>query len=142
MPVLGNPRHERFAQALAKGLPAVGAYELAGYKPDCGAASRLSRNVKVEARLSEILNRGAERAECTVASIIEELEEARGLARNIQQPSPMVAASMGKAKVAGLLVDKSEHTGKDGGPIETASASPRELARAVLSMLRDVETPE
>ena len=33
-----------------------------------------------------------------------------------------------------------EHTGKDGGPIETASASPRELARAVLSMLREAET--
>ena len=35
-----------------------------------------------------------------------------------------------------------EHTGKDGGPIETTSASPRELARAVLSMLRDVEEPK
>jgi hypothetical protein len=33
-----------------------------------------------------------------------------------------------------------EHTGKDGGPVEIAPTNPRELARAVLSMLRDTET--
>jgi phage terminase small subunit len=138
--VLANPRHERFAQELAKGKTADEAYQLAGYAPNRGNASTLKANQSVEARVTEILNRGAVRAECTVASIIEELEEARGLAKEIQQPSPMVAASMGKAKVAGLLVDKSEHTGKDGGPVEIAPTNPRELARAVLSMLRDTET--
>lgn len=139
MPILDNPRHERFAQALAKGKTSDEAYQLAGYAPNRGNASTLKAKQNIEARVSELLNRGAERAECTVASIINELEEARTLARGIEQPSPMVAASMGKAKVAGLLVEKTEHTGKDGGPIETASANPRELARAVLSMLREAE---
>lgn len=133
--MLDNPRHERFAQELAKGKTADEAYQIAGYKPNRGNASTLKAKQNIEARVSEILNRGAERAECTVASIIDELEEARSLANRIEQPSPMVAASMGKAKVAGLLVDKTEHTGKDGGPIEHSDASPRELARAMMSFL-------
>jgi len=33
MPVLKNPRHERFAQLLASGKSGTAAYELAGYKP-------------------------------------------------------------------------------------------------------------
>jgi hypothetical protein len=31
MPILSNPRHEKFAQALAEGKPASAAYEEAGY---------------------------------------------------------------------------------------------------------------
>ena len=34
-----------------------------------------------------------------------------------------------------------EHTGKDGGPIETSS-DPRNLARAILAILREAETEE
>jgi phage terminase small subunit len=34
MPVLSNPKHERFAQELAKGKTADEAYQLAGCKPN------------------------------------------------------------------------------------------------------------
>lgn len=37
------------------------------------------------------------------------------------------------------LAEKQEHTGKDGGPIETKDSTPRELARAVLGLLRDAQ---
>ena len=40
---LGNARHERFAQGVASGMSATGAYEDAGYEPDRGHASRLAR---------------------------------------------------------------------------------------------------
>jgi hypothetical protein len=35
-----------------------------------------------------------------------------------------------------------EHTGKDGGPIETQDNTPRDLARAVLAVLRDAQVED
>ena len=124
MSVLSNAKHELFAQELAKGKPQAEAYQLAGYKPSEQHASRLASNGKVADRVAEILSRSAVRAEITIATILAELEEARELARKIEQPGPMVSASMGRAKVAGLLVDRTELTGKDGKPIQTQEVSP------------------
>lgn len=73
MPVLKNPRHERFAQELAKGKPASEAYTLAGYSPNEGNAIRLKGNEKVQKRLAELLSGAAARAEITIASVLEEL---------------------------------------------------------------------
>ena len=58
----------------------------------------------------------AKRNELTIDDIIKELEEARTAALTAESPqsSAAVAATMGKAKVLGMLVDKKEHTGKDG----------------------------
>jgi phage terminase small subunit len=108
LPCLSNPKHERFAQGLAKGLTQVEAYEEAGYKPDTGAAARLSVNVSLKARVAELQERGAIRAEITVADLILELEEARKAAVSADNPqsSAMVAATMGKAKLLGFITDK------------------------------------
>jgi hypothetical protein len=43
MPVLKNPRHERFAQLLASGKTAKDAYALAGYRPSESNGAWLSR---------------------------------------------------------------------------------------------------
>ena len=117
MPVLRNPRWEAYAQELAKGKPARQAYVLAGYKKNDGNASRLKSNEKLAARVNELVERtaanAAARAEVTVVSLLNELEEARKLAAEINQPSAAVAATLGKAKVAGLIVDRKE-VGKPG----------------------------
>lgn len=118
MPVLKHPRRERFAQEIAKGMPQLKAYGIAGYKPNDGNASKLVRRPEVVARVREITGRGAKRAEITVESICRELEEARALARRLEQASPMVMASMGKAKVTRLIDDVAKHVGLDGGPIK------------------------
>lgn len=73
MPVLENARHERFAQALASGMSATDAYADAGYSGDRTAASRLSTNVNVQARVAEILSAGAERAEINQEMVLREL---------------------------------------------------------------------
>jgi phage terminase small subunit len=131
MPVLANPKHELFAQELAKGRTQVQAYEKAGYKPSDSNSTKLAGRPEVQARVAEITGRGAIRAEITVAAILEELEEARSLAKKIDQPAPMVSASMGKAKLAGFLTERVEHTGKDGGPIQTEELSDTESARRI-----------
>lgn len=110
MPALENPRHERFAQELAKGKTQAEAYQIAGYAPSEPNASRLTSNEKVQARVAEIQERGAIRAEVTVSTLLEELEAARiaALAAATPQSSAAVAASLGKAKLLGLITDKSE----------------------------------
>jgi len=54
MPTLPNPRHERFAQELAKGKSQIEAHELAGYKPHRGNASLLAQDKSIVARVSEL----------------------------------------------------------------------------------------
>ena len=112
MPQLANAKHERFAQEIAKGKTQSEAYVLAGYKPSVANASTLRTNQKVGARIAEIQGRAAVRAEMTVADIIKELEEARqaALQAGTPQSGAAVTASMGKAKLLGLVVDKSEQT--------------------------------
>jgi hypothetical protein len=55
----------------------------------------------------------AARAQVTVESILNELEDARKQAAEINQPSAAVSAIVAKAKVAGLIVDRKE-VGKPG----------------------------
>ena len=55
MPVLENPKHELFAQELAKGKSAIEAHEVAGYKPHRSTASTLARLPSISARVDELL---------------------------------------------------------------------------------------
>ena len=111
MPVLKNARHERFAQELAKGKTATEAYTAAGYTGDRTAASRLSTNVNVSARITEIQSKTVKKAEITVQSLADELEEARAMALKEGQTSAAVSATMGKAKLFGLGVDNKRVSG-------------------------------
>src|ERR1700684_1675773 len=77
MPTLPNARHEKFCQALASGKTADEAYVLAGYKPNRANASVLKSKQNISTRVAELLNGGAERAQVTVESLINEAEEAR-----------------------------------------------------------------
>jgi terminase small subunit-like protein len=105
---LRNARHERFAQELAKGKSKYGAYKAAGYSPDRGAAVRLSANASIAARVADLKKKAAERTIVSVADIAQQLDEDREFARELESPSAAVSATMGKAKVLGLLVDKTE----------------------------------
>lgn len=136
MPVLDNAKHELFAQGLAKGLAAVRAYEEAGYQPNTSAASRLFANVSIAERVAELQSSAAAKTECTIADIAKQLDEDRTLAHTVEQAGAAVSATMGKAKLFGLIKDKHEHTGKDGGPIETKDPDAAEIARRLAFVLR------
>ena len=120
MPLLDNPKHEIFAQELAKGASQKDAYESAGYKPSEQHACRLASNGKVAARVSEIMGKAAVRAEISIALLriaekAEQLRDAAGLscARN---------AWMDAAKVNGLIVDKAENTNRNVDPNSLSDA--------------------
>lgn len=151
MPNLSNSRHELFAQQVAKGKPLEEAYALAGYKPHASSASRLRSSAKVAARIEELQQRVAERAVTSATDIIEQLSEDRDFARFLGAPSAAISATMGQAKVLGLLKDRVEHTGKDGAAIEIETldtevqsnyALARAIAFALAIGLRDAEAPQ
>lgn len=118
MPALSNPKHERFAQALAKGMTQAEAYADAGYKPSEPNASRLTSNDKVQARLAELQERAAVRTEITVASITERLLAIATKAEKSEE-APMLQAAraslMDAAKLNGLVIEKGDHQHKHTG---------------------------
>jgi phage terminase small subunit len=128
MPALQNPKHERFAQELAKGKSQAEAYAGAGYAPSEPNASRLTRNDKVQARVAELQDRGAKRAEVTLESLIREAGEIQDEAKADKQYSAATAALTAKAKLAGLWVDKNENTNRNVDPARVTDA---ELAAVV-----------
>jgi hypothetical protein len=108
MAILTNPRHERFAQELAKGKSATEAYALAGYAPNDGNCIRLKGNERVIERVAELQQRGAERAVVTVESLIEEAGTIQEAALHDGQYGPAVSALTAKAKLAGHWVERKE----------------------------------
>lgn len=75
-------------------------------------AKEVFDNGKITARLNELRSMAAKRNEITVDDLVKELEEARNAALGASNPqsAAAVAATMGKAKLLGLVVDKAEST--------------------------------
>jgi hypothetical protein len=131
--ILKNSRHELFAQLVAEGKSATAAMKEAGYS-DGRNSWRLMRNEAIRGRIDELLARGAERAEVTVVSLLDELETARQLAMTKGQASAAVQATMGKAKLAGLIVDRREV----GGAGEFDHLTDEELVAEASRMAREL----
>lgn len=129
MPILENSRHEIFAQELAKGATADEAYRLAGYSENRGNATRLKANESVLKRVAELKEAAAVRARKSMDDILEQLDDDRQFAREMEAPSAAIQATMGQAKILGYDKQLIEHTGKDGGPIETADLSDMETIK-------------
>lgn len=115
-------KQEAFAQAYIETGNASEAYRRAystgQMKPESIVveASKLLSSPKVSIRVLELQDQALKRHEVTVDSLIRELEEARIAASTTERPqaSAMVAATMGKAKILGFIVDKQDNTSSDG----------------------------
>lgn len=108
-----TPKQEAFARVYVETSNASEAYRQAydvgeNTKPESiwVKASEVLANGKVSVRVAELQMAAQERTLVTVQSITEELNEARNLAANLDNPAAMTTAIMGKAKINGLLVDK------------------------------------
>ena len=85
------------------------------------AASRLMADPKIAARVNELQEQAVELALYSKKQALEEYETARAGAMEDGQFGAAVSAVTGKAKLFGFHSDRHqmEHTGKDGGPIQT-----------------------
>lgn len=83
-------------------------------------ASQMMAEDKVQTRLKALQEKTAEKAEITREQIAQMLLATQSKADGAAQFGASVAASMGLAKLLGHIVDKAEHTGKDGAPLVPA----------------------
>jgi len=91
MPLLRNPRHEKFCEMVASGVRPSQAYVSVGYSETgaCQAASRLLRRVDVRARISEIHTAALESAvERCALSRAWALESLQSVAQRCMQAEP------------------------------------------------------
>ena len=115
-----TPKQEAFAMAYVECGNASNAYRMA-YDVNENTtdntisveASKLRNNPKITLRILELQELAQERHSITVDSLTDELENARKTAQEAGQASAMVAATMGKAKLHGLLTEKAEITSPD-----------------------------
>lgn len=127
MPVLRNPRHEIFAQALAKGVGTNEAFEAAGFKPNPGNARRLKMDEAIAKRIEAILSerehihsraveRAIERTAVTIESLTDDLARIAMKAEGLNNGPGLNAARAAKMDIArlnGMIIERSE-IGKPG----------------------------
>ncbi|HEL4296699.1 TPA: terminase small subunit [Stenotrophomonas maltophilia] len=101
-----------------------------GYSPKTAKqqGSRLLAEPRIQAAVRAGQQKVAKKAEVTVDSLMKELEDARKLALKEKQVSAAVTATMGKGKLAGLLVEKHKHSGAI-GTYDLSKLSDHELDR-------------
>lgn len=118
-------QQEKFAREYVRLGSGAAAYRLAynvakTTKPESvwQAASRLLDDGKVASRVSELMAQAADKAVVSRASMLVEMGQNRALAIDAEQYSVAQSASRDRAKVAGILVERQELTGKDGAALQ------------------------
>ncbi|HAL23410.1 MAG TPA: hypothetical protein DCP40_11880 [Stenotrophomonas sp.] len=111
-----TPKQQRFVQEYLQDHNGAQAAIRAGYSESTARqqGSRLLTDPRVLAAVRAGQKKVAKKAEVTVESLMAELEQARKLALKEKQASAAVTATMGKGKLAGLLVEKHKHSGTVG----------------------------
>ena len=113
MPILKNPRHEKFAREYVKTGVGAEAYRRAYPRahPISTArvcASQLLTKPNIARRTAELRQAIAKRADITEDKILTDYEEALQLAKAQAKPNAIVNAAMAQAKLVGLLRDRIE----------------------------------
>lgn len=122
-----TPKQEAFCLAFLETGNAAEAYRRAyDVAPDAKdswiyvEACQLLDHPKIAPRLAELRDQAERLSIFNLSAAMDEFEQARKLALTEKNPSAMVAATTGKVKLFGLdRPAKIEHTGKDGGAIQT-----------------------
>ena len=115
-----TPKQENFAQRFVELGNASEAYrrsyDASRMKPSTvnRKAVELLANGKITARVRELQAAARKRHDVTVDSLTRELDEDRALAHTAKQAGAAVSATMGKAKLHGLLTEKREHAVSEG----------------------------
>lgn len=136
---LKNPRHERFAQELARGKSQTDAYAVAGYKPNAGAACRLAENVKIVARVAEILGVAATLAHIDAAWVLKKavaLHE-KALGAGAYASAKGALDLIGKHVEVQAFREQVQHSGR----IEFANLSDDELEARITALTNGAYVP-
>jgi len=147
MPTLAHPRWEALARRRVVALDEsqAASYRIVGYRARGHSAyvnaSRLLRNADVARRIEELRQAAAARHQRTIDHIADELDAAYALAHREGQAHAAVSATMAKAKLFGLIINKNEsmrHDNNNSDPIEmlVAELGSEEAALAAIEAMR------
>ena len=109
-----TPKQEKFCYGYIETGNASGAYRAAynaeKMKPESVAvqAAKMLASPKIALKIDALRAELRQRHEITVDDLVAELEEARKLAFETEKAAAAVQATMGKAKLLGLVVEKQE----------------------------------
>jgi len=96
------------------------AYSYQKMKPETinRTAKGMLDNPKIAARLAELRAPVVKKAQITLEGHLADLKRLRDKAERDGKFSAAVTAEMARGKASGLYVEKTELTGKDGGPLQ------------------------
>ena len=109
-----TPKQEKFCYGYIETGNASGAYRAAynaeKMKPESVAvqAAKMLVSPKIALKIDALRAELRQRHEITVDDLVKELEEARKLAFETEKAAAAVSATMGKAKLLGLVIEKQE----------------------------------
>ena len=109
-----TPKQEKFCYGYIETGSASGAcraaYNAERMKPESVAvqAAKMLASPKIALKIDALRAELRQRHEITVDDLVAELEEARKLAFETEKAAAAVQATMGKAKLLGLVVEKQE----------------------------------
>lgn len=138
MPALENQQHEIFVQELVKGKGQGEAYLAAGYKAKnvsvaSAAATRLLKDVKIQARLLEFQQKAEVETILTLEAHMSELKALRELAKQNGQLSAAITAEVKRGELRKFYIKQIEA----GHPGDFKNATNEELEDLIRS-----EAPE
>lgn len=121
-----NAREERFSQLVAGGMSQSQAFRIANPaslkwadKTVHAKASVLAARAGVQARIRELLEQSAQQVVFTLADHLRNLDVISKSALKAKDFSAAARAEEARGRASGFYVQKTELTGKGGGPIET-----------------------
>ena len=105
-----NPKQQRFAEEYVVDHNATQAAKRAGYSPKTAYSQgqRLLKHVEVQTAIAAEQARLRRKTEVSIRSMTEDMRENRDLAVENKQAAAAQQASMGIAKLHGLLIDRAE----------------------------------
>jgi len=118
-------KQEAFCLSFVESGNASDAYRKAGYSGGMSdktvneAASRLLKNSKVVARIAAIRKPAADAMQMTLEGHLKRLQDLSEIAERRGQMNAAIAAEIARGKASGVHVERTELTGKGGGPIES-----------------------
>ena len=129
MPILKNPKHERFCQLyIVHGNNASKAYEEAGYSATGDAirinASKLLTNANIKERIKELQLETEEKELITREGLIEEMNELKATAKADNQLNIVAKVLEMQGKMIGSFTEKREVVGN----IKVESPLAKEIA--------------
>ena len=132
MPVLDNPRHERFARFAAQGSTLDEAYKQAGYKENRHNAWSLAQRPLVAERIIQIKTEQAARVAAAQQITKEKLVEWQNEVRQRGLDSGQLAAAGTAIKEISILTGHRVERSEVGAPGEFEALTDDELARALM----------